>query len=71
MSLVEIEKQIRVLSNIEKIQLIQNIAQMLKEQSTTEPLHELARVVDPGHTGPLEAYEAAKQLQNLLNQEKV
>jgi hypothetical protein len=72
MSLVEIEEQIRPLSQAEKITLIQDIAEMLKEDSDTTLLQHLkmaAEVADPLYPGPIEAYEAANQLQTLLEKE--
>ncbi|MCP4398127.1 MAG: hypothetical protein GY801_12620 [bacterium] len=72
MSLVEIEEQIRPLSQVEKIQLIQDIAEMLKERSDDDLLQQLAMATasaDPQSPGPLEAYEAATQLQTLLQEE--
>lgn len=62
MSLVEIEEQIRPLSQAEKITLIQDIAEMLKEDSDTTLLQHLkmaAEAADPLYPGPTEAYEAA------------
>jgi hypothetical protein len=72
MSLVEIEEHIRPLSHAEKIQLIQDIAEMLKEDADTALLQRLmmaAEAADPRYPGPIEAYEAANQLQALLEKE--
>ena len=72
MSLVEIEEHIRPLSHAEKIQLIQDIAEMLKEDADAALLQRLkmaAEAADPCYPGPLEAYEAANQLQVLLEKE--
>jgi hypothetical protein len=72
MSLVEIEEQIRPLSQAEKITLIQDIAEMLKEDSDNILLQRLkmaAEAADPLYSGPIEAYEAANQLQALLEKE--
>ena len=57
---------------LEKITLIQDIAQMLKEDSDTPLLQHLtmaAEAADPRYPGPTEAYEAANQLQTLFEKE--
>lgn len=72
MSLVEIEEQIKPLSQAEKITLIQDIAEMLKEDSDAALLQRLkmaAEAADPLYPGPIEAYEAANQLQILFEKE--
>ena len=72
MSLVEIEEQIKPLSQAEKIILIQDIAEMLKEDSDAALLQRLnmaAEAADPLYPGPIEAYEAANQLQTLFEKE--
>lgn len=67
MSVVEIEQYIRPLSYAEKIQLIQDIAEMLK--ATVDDrlfrLSEAAETVGPQCSGPLEAYQAAAHLHKL------
>jgi len=72
MSVVEIEKYIKPLSYAEKIQLIQDIAEMLKDAANDALLHRLEMAVEaigPQCSGPLEAYEAAKQLHKLAVRE--
>ncbi len=71
MSVVEIEEYITPLSRAEKIQLIQDIAEMLKETADDALLDRLAKAAEAQCPGPLEAYEAAKQLQNLAKKEAV
>jgi hypothetical protein len=74
MSLLEIKEYIKPLSPVEKIQLIQDIAEMLKADSETALLQRLqlaAEAADPLYPGPLEAYQAADQLRALLVKEKV
>ncbi len=74
MSLVEIEKYIQPLSYAEKIQLIQDIAEMLKEAADDALLHRLdnaAKAIGPQGSGPLEAYDAAAQLHQLAKKEAV
>lgn len=74
MSIVEIERYIKPLSYAEKIQLIQDIAEMLKDAADDVLLHRLdkaAETVGPQCSGPLEAYEAARQLHNLARKEVV
>ena len=56
MSLVEIEEHIRPLSQAEKITLIQDIAEMLKEDADIPLLHHLtmaADAADPLYPGPM------------------
>ena len=68
MSVAEIEQQIRPLSYAEKIQLIQDIAEMLKEAADEALLYRLesaAEHIGPQCSGPLEAYETARQLKIL------
>jgi hypothetical protein len=70
--LLEIEEQIRPLSQAEKIVLIQDIAEMLQEDADERLLQRLqmaAAAADPRAPGLIEAYEAASQLQALLDQE--
>ena len=72
MSIVEIEEYIKPLSYAEKIQLIQDIAEMPKETANDALLHRLrqaAEVPAPQSSGPLEAYEAAQQLHTLVEEE--
>lgn len=74
MSIVEIKSYIRPLSYVEKIQLIQEIAEMLKEDADDELLQRLGKAAaNPGPrcSGPLEAYKAAAQLHNLVRKETV
>ena len=67
MSVVEIKKYIQPLSYAEKIQLIQDIAEMLKDTDDLRlfRLSEAAETVSPQCSGPLEAYQAAAQLHQL------
>ncbi len=72
MSVVEIEEYIKPLSYAEKIQLIQDIAEMLKEAANDGLLHRLITAAEtpaPQNSGPLEAYNAATQLHNLAHKE--
>lgn len=72
MSVIEIEEYIKPLSYAEKIQLIQDIAEMLKEAANDALLHRLSKAAEvpaPQSSGPLEAYEAATQLHNLACKE--
>ncbi len=72
MKVAEIERYIRPLSYAEKIQLIQDIAEMLHEVTENSLLHRLHKAAEAsGHydAGPLEAYEAAEQLQSLTKEE--
>ena len=74
MSIVEIKSFIQPLSYAEKIQLIQDIAEMLKEDADDELLQRLSKAATtpgPSCSGPLEAYEAAAQLHNLVRKETV
>jgi len=74
MRVVEIEKYIRPLSYAEKIQLIQNIAEMLKDATDDVLLHHQYTAAEAAGSqcfGPLEAYEAAAQLHNLAKTETV
>ena len=70
MSIAEIEEHLKPLSRAEKIQLIQDIAEMLKEVADDELLYRLGKAsetIGPQCSGPLEAYKAAKQLHELAN----
>ncbi len=69
MSLAEIEEQIRPLDHTQKIRLIQDIAEMLNEPSDNELIRCIEKAADPLFSGPLEAYEAAKQLQDIVKKE--
>lgn len=73
MLLCEIEEQIKPLSHHEKIQLIQDIAEMLKPNTddVLRRFEQAAEASEPYHQGPLEAYTAAQQLQAFLKQERV
>jgi hypothetical protein len=73
MNLVEIKQYIWLLSYAEKIQLLQDIADMLKEavdEASLSCLDKAAKQLGPPGSGPLEAYHAAVQLHK-LNQETV
>ncbi len=55
-----------------RIRLIQDIAEMLKEPSDNELLRcieKATKAANPQFSGPLEAYEAAKQLQDFVIKE--
>jgi len=68
MNMVEIKQYIWLLSYAEKIQLIQDIADMLKEavdDASFSRLDKAAKQVGPQGSGPLEAYQAALQLHKL------
>ena len=68
-----IEEQIRPLSSADKLDLIQAITEMLREDTDEQMLERLrvaAAATDPCLPGPIEAYEAASQLQTLLKQER-
>ena len=71
MLLYEIEEAIKPLSQHEKIQLIQDVAEMLKPSSDAilRRFEQVAEGTTPYDHGPLEAYTAAQQLRGLLNQE--
>ena len=71
MLLHEIEEAIKPLSQHEKIQLIQDVAEMLKPSPNTvlRRFEQVADTTVPSNHGPLEAYTAAQQLHALLNQE--
>jgi len=72
MSLIEIKQYIRPLSYAEKIQLIQDIADMLKEavdDARLSHLEEATKHIGPRGSGPLEAYQMATQLHKLIHQE--
>jgi hypothetical protein len=67
----EIEEAIKPLSQQEKIQLIQEVAEMLKPCSdmVLRRFEQVAETTEPYNHGPLEAYTATEQLRALLNQE--
>ena len=71
MLLYEIEEAIKPLSQQDKIQLIQDVAEMLKpsSESVLRRFGQVAEHADPYNHGPLEAYTAAEQLRALLKQE--
>ncbi len=73
MLLHEIEERIQSLGLQEKIQLIQDIAEMLKpsDDDMLGRFGKVAETLEPYHQGPLEAYTAAQQLQAFLKQERV
>ena len=74
MTVMEIERQIRSLNSADKIHLIQSIAEMLKKNPEEALLNELSKAagsLNGGTNGPLEAYEAAAQLQEFLKQESL
>lgn len=71
MQLHEIEEQIKPLSLMEKVRLIQDVAEMLKPNSN-DVLHRIeqaAAISEPYNHGPLEAYTAAQQLQDFFKQD--
>lgn len=71
MTRVEIKQYIWRLSYAEKIQLIQDIADMLKEavdDASLSRLDEAAKQIGPQSSGPLEAYQAAVQLHKLAQE---
>ena len=72
MQLYEIEEHIKLLSLMEKVQLIQDIAEMLKPSSdeTLQRFEQAAAISEPYNHGPLEAYTAAQQLQDFLKQDR-
>ena len=71
MLLYEIEEAIKPLSQHEKIQLIQDVAEMLKPSPNAmlQRFEQVVETMKPYDNGPLEAYTAAQQLRGLLNQE--
>ncbi len=73
MLLHEIEEAIQPLSQHEKIQLIQDVAEMLKPSphAVLRRFEKVTETVEPHDHGPLEAYTAAQQLHALLEQEGV
>ncbi len=68
MLIYEIEEYIKPLSQHEKIQLIQDVAEMLKPSSDAvlHQFEEAAKQSEHSSPGPLEAYTAAQQLQEFL-----
>lgn len=71
MNVVEIEEYIKPLTHAEKLQLIQDIAEMLKERDDEALLHRLSKAAEapvPLCSGPLEAYETAVQLHSLIQE---
>lgn len=73
MSVVEIEEYIKPLSHAEKLQLIQDIVEMLKapDETLLRQFRKTAAIRVTRCSGPLEAYEAARQLQHLIEEESV
>jgi len=71
MLLHEIEEAIKPLSQQDKIQLIQDVAEMLKPSAdmVLGRFEQIAETTTSYNNGPLEAYTAAEQLRSLLNQE--
>ena len=73
MTLAEIEEQIVRLSPSDKIQLVKFIAEIIRRDSDASMLLQLviaAESTELYSLGPLEAYDTAKQLQQLLVDEE-
>lgn len=70
MQLNEIKEHIKPLSLTEKVQLIQDVAEMLKPSSADmlQQFEQAAARYEPSNQGPLEAYTSARQLQDFMKQ---
>jgi len=74
MTVLEIKRQINKLGPADQIHLIQYIAGILERNTDELLLNEFsiaANSADKKVSGPIEAYEAAEQLQEFLKQEGV